>query len=307
MYKFVLLFIILIITAIILRIKTKYINGGGDSGGGDDEPPTEINIETDCYPRDLINECISFVNRDKSFIPFNAEMLTDEVARINKKYNSNITADAIIKIRQMELGMRSQRSGIQILKMGDTLLAASNNGESVLSLSRKYNLSPIMVLRQILSELNYSDSAIKNMLTNNSDELPPKFKAEINDILAADINSQSNMKNIHQSAQNYEEKVAKWLSDNGIKFTTEDELRKQNKSITPDFYLEEPIKINGQLIHWIDAKDYVLYGCKLVASKLKKQTKKYTETFGRGALIFSGGITCGESINIDNPPLLIKL
>ena len=47
---------------------------------------------------------------------------------------------------------------------------------------------------------------------------------------------------------------------------------------------------------WLDAKNFPLYGSRLVASSLARQAEKYTARFGPGAMVFSGGLMCGAGV-----------
>jgi len=82
-----------------------------------------------------------------------------------------------------------------------------------------------------------------------------------------------------------------------VRFLTEQDSRTSGNSLTPDFLLDTPVVINGQRVHWIDAKNYPMYGSKLVASSLAKQAQKYNKAFGPGAFVFSGGLVCGARIS----------
>ena len=59
---------------------------------------------------------------------------------------------------------------------------------------------------------------------------------------------------------------------------------------TPDFLLKNPIKINGKLIHWIDAKNFFAFDHPFVLMMMNKTITKYNKYFGSGALMFGKGM-----------------
>jgi hypothetical protein len=113
---------------------------------------------------------------------------------------------------------------------------------------------------------------------------------------------------LYKKAQEYELEVEKKLILSGVKFKTQEDLmieqeKEYGRSMwTPDFLLEEPIEINGHLIYWIDAKNYLLTNVPFIVDSLTKKSAKYVEHFGPGALIFHYGFV--DSVKIPDVVLL---
>jgi len=130
--------------------------------------------------------------------------------------------------------------------------------------------------------------------------LQTQINIALNNDITADINQQKQL----ESSLAFEKTIENILKKYKLEFYTEEQLRKQdNKTVlTPDILFIKPIKINNETIHWIDAKDY--YGSNLhtISSRLKKQSKKYNEAFGKGAFVFHHGLS--EKLKIDNTLLL---
>jgi hypothetical protein len=130
--------------------------------------------------------------------------------------------------------------------------------------------------------------------------MPARLTKDVKIASESDLGSRANSLRIQSKATAFEEAVAWWLRDMGVEFLTEKDLRSKGGSstlLTPDFLLESPIVINGRKIHWIDAKNYPMWGSRLVAKGLSKQAEKYTRAFGPGAMVFNGGVMCGASID----------
>ena len=76
----------------------------------------------------------------------------------------------------------------------------------------------------------------------------------------------------------------------GYQFLTEKEQRNGQLRSTPDIRFLEPILIDGHLCHWIEFKNY--FGFKsnpFIASKNKKQLKRYSSEIGSGAVVYKLG------------------
>ena len=76
----------------------------------------------------------------------------------------------------------------------------------------------------------------------------------------------------------------------GYRLLTEQEQKKLDLRPTPDIRFLEPILVHGHLCHWIEYKSY--FGFKanpFIASKEKKQFKKYASELGSGAVVYKLG------------------
>ncbi|GAA3304362.1 hypothetical protein GCM10020218_103770 [Dactylosporangium vinaceum] len=76
----------------------------------------------------------------------------------------------------------------------------------------------------------------------------------------------------------------------GYQFMTEREQKESQLNPTPDIRFIEPIIIHGHLCHWLEYKNY--FGFKanpFIASKNKKQLKKYASELGSGAVVYKLG------------------
>ena len=204
----------------------------------------------------------------------------------------------------MEVIFEIQVRSSAVEKYSSEIVSKFKNGSSVIVISKQLHLPPLAVLKVVLLSKGLNHSTIKSMVSMRE----PMHKDLANDalnIFRADIGSKLNSDNIFKASQLYEEFVGSHLQSLGIKFRTEEDLRKENFQLTPDFLLTSPVYINGQVINWIDAKNYASYPNRFLSQKLLKQSIKYTKAFGPGAFIFSGGITCGTVVSPDNNTLLL--
>jgi hypothetical protein len=190
---------------------------------------------------------------------------------------------------------------------GPKLLAASRGGESVIAIAERLHLPPMAVLRQILAEEGLGAAALADPT-----QMPARLAREAEAISEAARGSRLNSMRIRDRSRAYEEALGRHLHSLGLQFQTEDDLRRahaapggQGPLLTPDFLLSEPTRINGRAVHWIDAKDYPMYGGRIMTRSIAKQATKYTDAFGPGAMVFSGGVLCDARVLSMEPPLML--
>eukprot|EP00485_Elphidium_margaritaceum_P020994 CAMPEP_0202713260 /NCGR_PEP_ID=MMETSP1385-20130828/52460_1 /ASSEMBLY_ACC=CAM_ASM_000861 /TAXON_ID=933848 /ORGANISM="Elphidium margaritaceum" /LENGTH=555 /DNA_ID=CAMNT_0049373555 /DNA_START=8 /DNA_END=1675 /DNA_ORIENTATION=- len=69
---------------------------------------------------------------------------------------------------------------------------------------------------------------------------------------------------------------------------------------TPDLLFNKPVMVNGTLIHWMDAKNYlVTYQDKVKYRKTIERGFKYTQTFGNGAIVSLGFVKSWKQVKYD--------
>ena len=82
-----------------------------------------------------------------------------------------------------------------------------------------------------------------------------------------------------------EEIISFWLKAHKIDFLTEDQLREQSMTKTPDFLLPEPIILEGKKVSWIESK--AMFGDEQEHKYyMKKQFSHYEQMYGHGLVIY---------------------
>ena len=173
----------------------------------------------------------------------------------------------------------------------------------VLFLCKKYDLSPLNILRHIFNKkYNQKLKKIDQRILKEEDKIQLEI-AKKNDIYSLLDNI-----TIAQNATLYEIDIENYLKDNNIEYKTQEDLTKEqikkygHAINTPDFLITSELYINDFKINWIDAKNYYGSNNKFVRDSIKKQIKKYISEYGNGSIIFKLGFTLGN-IN-DNVKLL---
>jgi hypothetical protein len=293
----IIVIILLIVVAIIVYKIFKRIKYYGGNQSTIDWPVF------DGFNSKMIDECVDFVKTLSGYGPVNADQIKniqDFTEKINGKYSTKILPKNIISIRNIELAIKIRDEGNKIGFFKDIIIDKyRNNDLNILELSEKIKISPMNIVRQLLTELKIPIGSVEKF------NIPDNILNQINIARKYDISSDLNAADTKNRAQEYEDKVCNFLRKKEIKFITEDELRHKQileigrPYLTPDILLKEPIFINTSdsnptKIYWIDAKNYTLYYNNLVISGLKKQAIKYTNYFGPGAMVFGGGFVEGS-------------
>ncbi|KAJ5760882.1 hypothetical protein N7520_008038 [Penicillium odoratum] len=137
--------------------------------------------------------------------------------------------------------------------------------------------------------LNYIDTQLDHMVISALIEaalrlLPPDDTPEGR--LEAKERMQQKMERAHSQEVDFVDQVR----DFGYQLLTESEQKQSQLRSTPDILFLEPVSIHGQLCHWIEFKSY--FGFKsnpFIASKNKKQLKRYASELGPGAVVYKLG------------------
>jgi len=269
------------------------------------------------HPLDLVSEAMfvvkcAHVNLAPEFGPISsaeAALLSVEAGRLSAKYDVTVTADSLASLRIMETSLAVMQCGGRLQRRHQELLQAYERGASVLELATKHRLPPSAVLRFLLSAEGYGKKTISKMC-KNTELLPPKFAVEVGDVFRRDICSGPNSTYITLYAKAFEDILTSCLRNLGIKFRTEDEIKASVPITgpvppTPDILLDEPLLVDGHLVHWFDAKAYPWYGSRLVAKKLAEQADKYAKSYGQGAFVFKGGVAHDILLATTAPLLLL--
>lgn len=189
----------------------------------------------------------------------------------------------------------------KIISKKSTILHYYNNGMNILELSKKYNGSPLNLLR-IIFKLKYKKKIIslikKNDTTNDFDNEQLKLAID-NDVYAL-----INQNEILKKSFDFELKIQNILDFKNIKYKTQEQLAEEQIELfntpinTPDFLILNNLIINGKEIKWIDAKNFYGVNSQFMKQKIKHQTKKYLKKWGPGAIIFNLGF--GSKLNFND-------
>lgn len=219
------------------------------------------------------------------------------------------------KLSNIVVSGKIAQSVSNVIAASDEIVAASASGKTIVDIANEKSMPPIAVARQILLTRGNNLQKIREML-QGKEKLPDDLAEQVADAAKLDHSSSINMDAIKAVSAKHEATVAAWLKKNKVAFKTEEQLRAEQTAnpqfgkpiATPDFFFEEPVKINGELVNWLEAKDWPLFESEgPIASRmlrsLTQQAIKYNRHFGRGAFIFSCGIVDGVKLSTDKGPI----
>ncbi len=161
------------------------------------------------------------------------------------------------------------------------------------SFPRWLTLTPVMKVRLLLKGLGFSAKAINKALRNPEEVDDERLASVIRRAVVRDyVYSPLAAKLQSSKGKLGERMLEEILQEFGVEFKTEKELRGEF-SKTPDFYLEEPLILDGNELKWIESK--AMFGDPRTHEMYeKKQYSRYRELFGYGIVVYWAG--CVEGI-----------
>lgn len=192
----------------------------------------------------------------------------------------------------------------RVAKEADAFLKRWEDGESFVFLSNETGLSPVLMSIILLKCRGMTRREIQKMLRNPDMVNDKRLGRELSEVVKKDRLFSPHAHSLQiERAKIGEEIIRNWLLEKDIDFLTEKELKKRGDLKTPDFLLENPLKIDDMDINWIDSKG--LFGDEAEHRRLlKKQFLEYIELFGAGMVVYWYGFV--DSIVEKESKTLIK-
>jgi len=189
----------------------------------------------------------------------------------------------------------------------DKMLRDWKRGRSMLEIAEKYDFSPILTGLFIFQQDGLSKKQFWSYVRNPEKIKDEGMRREIIEITMNDF-VYSPWANDQQRERGEwgEGLLQEWLDKQGISYRTEKDLRGEYQK-TPDCLFDEPLKINGWKVNWIESK--ASFGDNTeIRKNIKKQLLPYVELFGRGLVVYWFGylddFRCPEGISITDDSIL---
>lgn len=216
------------------------------------------------------------------------EKLSLIVEQVKNKFNVEVSKGLVKSIETNKMQNHMIKMHKHLINLSDKIMGDYNKYADIIKLVKKYDGSPLNLLR-IIFKNKYNQkltSLIKNKFLLSSIDLR-ELEIGINNDSYALVNQDK----ILASSNKFEIEISNILVSNSIKFKTQEQLKKNSPTNTPDFLILSDLEINGIKINWIDAKNYYGTNSNFLKKSIEKQTSKYINTWGSGALIFSLGFS----------------
>jgi hypothetical protein len=173
----------------------------------------------------------------------------------------------------------------RVQRIAPQLLREWKQGRSMLQLSRKHAFPPILMGMMIFQANGCSKKVFWKHVREPNAITDARLKREIIEITEDDC-VYSPWANEEQYKRGIwgEEQLQGWLNARGLTYRTEKDLRGEFPK-TPDCLLDEPIRVNGWDINWIESK--ASFGDTIeIGKNVRKQLEPYTELFGDGLVVY---------------------
>ena len=183
--------------------------------------------------------------------------------------------------------------------------AYASRDARIIAIASKFDLPPMSIMRKIVRDKYNVTLAV---IFKKPQLLDKKDRAQFEQARKHDIIEGRNPNMTLVYADAFEADVGHWLLNQGHAFLTQADMvkiqmKKYGKAVaTPDFYFNQPIKIKGKPIHWIDAKNYYGTTKSMIYPKTIEQATRYVNRFGPGAIVFALG--CSTGVVIDKVSML---
>ena len=219
----------------------------------------------------------------------------------------DMTLDQALSLRSALLQQKTVYTHGRLQSRGKAIVRLYREGVGIIDLSIRFDSPPMNVFRLVLKEMGWSKSRIKETL-----RAPSKFKErernEFEAAEAADRVSNVDQSETHERADIFEVILADWFEEQGVRLRRQPEMVKEQTIEhgrpvnTPDLLFLDHVEINGEPVAWIDAKHFYGADVDFQRKKSAKQSARYVDAWGQGALVFRHGFC--ENIHIPGTVLL---
>ena len=261
-------------------------------------PPQNIKLKWKLspVPKHVEREVHDIVCRPGEF-GFLDDERVDEIAELLGK--RPISLEQALSLRAALNQEKAVFSHGRLQRRAQEMLRKYEGGESVLSLSKRYDFPPVNLFRAILSARNWSKNRIKETLREPERKLSKRDLEEFRKAEAEDRVTHVNQTETHHAADLFEKVLCDHFEENGVRFRTQTELLKEQVEAegrpvrTPDLLMLDHVEINGVPVAWIDAKHFYGANLSFQRKKTQKQVNRYVEEWGHGAIIYRHGFCDG--------------
>ena len=240
----------------------------------------------------------------------------ERVQQIAKKIEKlDITLEQSLSLRSALNQEKSVYSHGRLMSRANELKRRYDSGESVLSLSTRFDAPPVNVFRAILTGRGWSKNKIKETLKVPS-KMNERDREQFQLAESADRVSSVNQSETQNAAEVFEDILCDYFTSLNVRFRRqEDLLAEQKKSegraiITPDLLLLDDVRINGVPCAWIDAKHFFGADLRFPKKKTQKQVDRYVNEYGQGAIVYRHGfcetLRLKGAILLDSSPLNLE-
>ena len=272
-----------------------------------DPPPQKIEID---WPVNAVAKAVQRKTGDIVSRPGEFGFLPQErVDEISKQISDlDITLEQALSLRAALNQEKSVYSHGRLMRRSNELRRRYESGDSVLSLSKRFDAPPVNTFRAILTGRGWSKNKIKESLKSPKSRLKERDFEQFQLAEEADRVSSVNQSETQNAAEVFEHILCSYFSSIGVRFRKQEDLEVEQKRsegravITPDLLLLDDVRINGIPCAWIDAKHFFGAALKFPRKKTQKQVDRYVSEYGQGAIVYRHGFC--EALDLKGAVLL---
>lgn len=277
-----------------------------------DPPPMKIEIDWQVkgVSKSVQDKVGDIVTRKGEFGYLPQERV-DEIA--NQISGMNITLEQALSLRAALNQEKSVYSHSRLMRRSNELRRRYDDGESVLSLSKRFDAPPVNTFRAILTGRGWSKNRIKESLKSPKSKLKDRDYEQFQMAEEADRVSSVNQSETQSAAEVFEDILCSHFTELGVRYRKQGDLEIEQKRsegraiITPDLLLLDDVRINGTPCAWIDAKHFFGAALGFPRKKTQKQVDRYVSEYGQGAIVYRHGfcrsLRLRGAILLDSSPL----
>ncbi len=222
-----------------------------------------------------------------------------DVERLSGKYDERLLDTLFTQKTSREV----KKNFYRVKQNSKRMLNEWSKGRSIVSLAEKYRFPPILVAMFIFLEDGASKKEFWGYI-NDPSPLEDEVANEIREAVKNDI-VYSPEANDRQKERGLwgENLLHEWLDGQGIGYRTENDLRGEEATKTPDCLLDEPVLYKGNKICWVESK--ASFGDNIeFRFNSRKQLVPYTQLFGPGLVVYWVGclddLECPENVYVSD-------
>ncbi|MBU0762764.1 MAG: C15orf41 family protein [Candidatus Altiarchaeota archaeon] len=208
----------------------------------------------------------------------------EDIRRLHKA--EGLDEELLLVILSQKIVRETKRNYYEIKKRANKLLGEWLHGKKFTDIARNEGFPPLLTASLMLQHTGVSKSQFRAYVDDPEAIEDKRLRQEIKDAIRAEvIYSPDGARVQHGRGKDVEWLVKKWLDNKNVKYITEYDAKKGEHTKTPDFKLDNPMKLGDRWINWVECKgsfaDEVEY-----KRDYGKQLLHYVKLFGTGMVIY---------------------
>lgn len=207
----------------------------------------------------------------------------DDFDELSKEFN--VDKETIFIIYSQKRVRDTTKRFYKVKNQSSKLVERWRKGKSFVEIAKEIDFSEVLTASIILRDLGVSKRVFWAQLRNPDKIEDERLSMELREVAESDLlYSPKAMDAQRKRGRMVEDFVLNYLTEHGIEFKRERELRKIHNK-TPDFVLPNAFKKDGFKVNWIECK--ASFGDAIeVKRTTKRQLAPYLEQFGSGVVFY---------------------